>query len=104
MVHVVTLSSLTHLIESLSLSSGTCRTHAQEQLDVWLNSSITLLRDTYETKSREIEQLFGTLTNNLDQYKQRQSMTLTKQNKDMLLEEVQQLQRHLPTLINVRID
>lgn len=88
-------------IESLSLSSGACRSRAREQLDSWLNSSIHLLQETYNEKSHEIDQLFDTLTANLDAYKQRQASTLEKQNPDLLRQEIEELNRQLPTLIDV---
>ena len=87
--------------ESLSLSSGACRKRAREQLDSWLNSSIHLLQETYNEKSQEIDQLFDTLTTNLDAYKQRQASTLEKQNPDLLRQEIEELNRQLPTLIEV---
>ena len=89
------------MIQSLSLSSGDCRTYARKQLDSWLNSSLTLLRDVYNKNLHEIDQLFDTLNEDLEVYKQRQLITITKQKSDLLLQEIEQLQTLLPTLIEV---
>ena len=92
------------MIQSLSLSSGDCRTNSRKQLDLWLDSSLTLLRDAYNEKLHAIDELFDTLNKNLEIYKQRQLMTITKQKSDLLNQEVKQLQTQLPTLIQVRLD
>jgi hypothetical protein len=89
------------MIQSLSLSSGDCQTHARKQLDLWLDSSLTLLRDTYNEKLQEIDHLFDSLNQDLEIYKQRQITTITRQKSDLLLQEVEQLQTQLPTLIEV---
>jgi hypothetical protein len=92
------------MIRSLSLSSGDCRTYARKQLDSWLNTSLTLVQDAYNEKLHEIDQLFDTLNEDLEVYKQRQLTTITKQKSDLLLQEVEQLQTHLSTLIQVRFN
>lgn len=92
------------MIRNLSLSSGDCRTNARKQLDSWLDSSLTLLRDAYNEKSHAIDQLFDTLNEDLEMYKQRQLMTMTKQKSDLLIQEIEQLQTQLPTLIQVLLD
>ena len=92
---------LFNMIQSLSISSGDCRTHARKQLDSWLDSSLTLLRDAYNKKLNEIDQLFDTLNENLGVYKQRNLMTIARQKNDLLMQEVEQLQTQLPTFIQV---
>jgi hypothetical protein len=92
------------MIQSLSISSGECRTNARRQLDSWLDSSLTLLRDAYNEKLHAIDQLFDTLIEDLEIYKQRQLKTITKQKSDLLIKEVEQLQTELPTLIQVLPD
>jgi hypothetical protein len=92
------------MIQSLSLSSGECRKNARKQLDSWLDSSLTLLRDAYNEKLHTIDQLFDTLIEDLEIYKQRQLKTITKQKSDLLIKEVEQLQTELPTLIQVLPD
>lgn len=63
---------------------------------------MNLIRDAYNEKTREIDRLFETLQRNLEIYKQRQKMTIAKQHRDMLMEEVEQLRSDLPNLIEVR--
>jgi hypothetical protein len=89
------------MIQSLSISSGDCRIHARKQLDLWLDSSLTLLRDAYNQKLHEIDQLYETLNEDLEVYKQRQLMTIKRQKTDLLMQEVEQLQTQLSTLIQV---
>jgi hypothetical protein len=89
------------MIQSLSISSGDCRKYARKQLDSWLDSSLTLLRDAYNEKLHEIDQLFDTLNEDLEIYKQRQLMTITRQKSDLLMQEIEQLQTQLPTFIQV---
>jgi len=89
------------MIQSLSISSDDCRKYARKQLDSWLDSSLTLLRDTYNEKMEEIDQLFDTLNEDLEVYKQRQLMIITKQKSDLLMQEIEQLQIELPKLIQV---
>ncbi len=89
------------MIESLSISSGDCQINALKQLDLWFDSSLNLLRDIYNKKLNEINQLFNILTQDLEIYKQRQLMTIAQQKSDLLIEEIEKLQRHLPTLIQV---
>ncbi len=62
---------------------------------------MTLLRDTYNEKLHEIDQLFDTLNNDLEVYKQRQLITITRQKSNLLAQEIEQLQKELPTLIQV---
>jgi hypothetical protein len=62
---------------------------------------LTLLRDTYNEKLHEIDQLFDTLNNDLEVYKQRQLITITRQKSNLLAQEIEQLQKELPTLIQV---
>jgi len=66
-----------------------------------LDSSLTLLRDAYNQKLHEIDQLYQTLNEDLEVYKQRQLMTIKRQKSDLLVQEVEQLQSQLPTLIQV---
>ncbi len=89
------------MIESLSISSSDCRNYARKQLDVWLDSSLSLIRDAYNEKSYEIDQLFETLNEDLEVYKQRQLMTIKRQKTDLLMQEIEQLQTQLSTLIQV---
>jgi len=89
------------MIQSFSISSGDCRNYARKQLDSWLDSSLTLLRDAYNEKLHEIDQLFDTLNEDLEIYKQWQLMTITRQKSDLLMQEIEQLQIELPTLIQV---
>lgn len=89
------------MIESLSILSGDCRIYARRELDLWLDSSLTLIHDAYNKKLQEIDQLFDTLNENLEDYKQRQLMSLTRQKTDVLIQEVEQLHTQLPTLIQV---
>lgn len=89
------------MIESLSISSGDCRINAKEELDLWLESSLNLLRDIYHKKLHEIDQLYDKLNKNLEDYKQRQSMTISQQKTDLLKQELEQLHTQLPTLIQV---
>jgi hypothetical protein len=89
------------MIQSLSISSDDCRKYARKQLDSWLDSSLILLRDAYNEKLHEIDQLFDTLNEDLEVYKQRQLMIMTKQKNDLLMQEIEQLQIELPTLIQV---
>jgi hypothetical protein len=63
---------------------------------------LTLLRDTYNEKLHEIDQLFDTLNNDLEVYKQRQLITITRQKSNLLAQEIEQLQKELPTLIQVK--
>jgi hypothetical protein len=88
-------------IQSLSISSNDCRRYARKELDLWLNSSLKLLRDGYNEKLHEIDQLFDTLNEDLEVYKQRNLMTIKRQNRDLLIQELEQLQIQLPTLIQV---
>ncbi|CAF4745852.1 unnamed protein product [Rotaria sp. Silwood1] len=90
------------MIKSLSLSSNDCRIYARKQLDLWLDSSLTLLRNTYNEKLNEIDQLFITLNEDLEMYKQRQLMTIQRQKNNLLNEEIEQLQKQLSTLIQVK--
>ena len=89
------------MIQSLSISSDNCRIYAQKQLDSWLDTSLNLIQDTYNKKLHEIDQLFDRLNDDLEVYKQRQLMTIIRQNKDLLKEEVEQLQTKLSTIIQV---
>jgi hypothetical protein len=66
-----------------------------------LNSSLTLIRDAYNEKLHEIDQIFDTLNEDLDVYKQRNLTSITRQNTDLLKQEIEQLQTQLPTLIQV---
>ncbi len=85
----------------MSISSDDCGRYARKQLDLWLDSSLTLLRDAYNQKLHEIDQLYETLNEDLEVYKQRQLMKITRQKSDLLVQEVEQLQSQLPTLIQV---
>jgi hypothetical protein len=89
------------MIQSLSISSGDCRRYARKELDLWLDLSLTLLRDAYNEKLHEIDQLFDTLNEDLEVYKQRNLMSITRQNSDLLIKEIEQLQIQLPTFIQV---
>ncbi len=66
-----------------------------------MNSSLTLIRDAYNEKLHEIDQIFDTLNEDLDVYKQRNLTSITRQNTDLLKQEIEQLQTQLPTLIQV---
>ncbi|CAF0772424.1 unnamed protein product [Rotaria sordida] len=95
-------NQLSDMIQSLSLSSNECRIYARKQLDSWLDSSLTLLRNTYNEKLNEIDQLFHTLNEDLEIYKQRQLITITRQKNNLLNQEIKQLQEQLPILIQVK--
>ncbi|CAF2606921.1 unnamed protein product [Rotaria sp. Silwood2] len=95
-------NQLSGIIQSLSFSSNDCRIHARKQLDSWLDSSLTLLRNAYNEKLNEIDQLYDTLNEDLELYKQRQLMAITRQKNDLLNQEIEQLQRQLPTFIQVK--
>ncbi|CAF1039299.1 unnamed protein product [Rotaria magnacalcarata] len=95
-------NQLSDMIQSLSISSNECRIHARKQLDLWLDSSLTLLREAYNEKLNEIDQLFDILTKDLEVYKQRQLITIIEQKTDPLNQEIEVLQKQLPTLIQVK--
>ncbi|CAF0715539.1 unnamed protein product [Adineta steineri] len=95
-------NQLCEIIESLSISSGDCRKNARNELDSWLDISLSLLRKTYNEKIQEIDQLYDVLNEDLEVYKQRQLLTMTKQKNDLLIEELEQLKKQLPTLIQVK--
>lgn len=95
------VDKLSIMIQSLSIIEGDCRSYARKELDLWLDTSLTLLRDTYNEKLHEIDQLFNTLNEDLDVYKQRNLMAITRQNSDLLRQEIEQLQTQLPIIIQV---
>lgn len=97
----IEFARLSDAIQSLSLSSEDCRIHAREQLDSWLKLSLALIRDAYDEKLNQIDQLFEILNEDLEVYKQRQLMTITRQKTDLLTQEIEELRKQLPTLIQV---
>ena len=65
---------------------------------------MNLLRDTYNNKTCEINNLFEMMKKNLDDYKQRQLKSIGKQHRDLLMQEVDLLKTEISTLIEVLFD